>query len=348
LVLDDTAGAGRVELSSTSAQTHLQLGHLLNQEDNRRLHPRGHGVELSTQAGGALRAAQGLLISAHHKPASAMALDAQEPRAQLEQSRALLHSLAESAQQQGATLEPDVVGAGKPDDGRQLPVERGLFASDDSWAGTERLGGHEDRGLTDPSGVHPSGSAHATTGMDGGAGTVPAFRRPDLLLAAPAGMALHTPASFMATAGRTLTLVAAQDLQHTVQVHHSAAAQDGVVLYTYGKAGNAQKPNTEVGMSLHAASGTVNLQSQRGALRLTADRLIEVASTQAMVRVAAPQHVLLTAAGAALKIAGNDITLSAPGKVELKAALKELGPGATASAGVGLVGPQQAAPSESL
>ncbi|MBK1715985.1 hypothetical protein CKO43_24895 [Rubrivivax gelatinosus] len=51
-----------------------------------------------------------------------------------------------------------------------------------------------------------------------------------------------------------------------------------------------------------------------------------------MVKVAAPQHILLTAAGAAIRIEGGNITLSAPGKVEFRASQKELGGPRSASA----------------
>ena len=105
LVFDDSAGAGRIELSSTTAASRLQLGHLLHQSDNQRLQPRGHGLDLSTAAWGAVRAGSGLLISAHAKPGSqgaGRALDSREPSAQIEQSQQLLHTLAESAQQHKA------------------------------------------------------------------------------------------------------------------------------------------------------------------------------------------------------------------------------------------------------
>jgi type VI secretion system secreted protein VgrG len=42
------------------------------------------------------------------------------------------------------------------------------------------------------------------------------------------------------------------------------------------------------------------------------------------VLVTAPKHVMLTAAGAAIRIEGGNITLTAPGKVEFKASMKEL------------------------
>lgn len=320
LVFDDSPQAGRIELSSTSAATRLQLGHLLNQGDNQRLQPRGHGLDLATSAWGALRAGSGLLLSAHGKPASAgagRALDSREPQTQVAQSQQLLHSLAESAQQHRAMgAEPDVVGAKQADKARQLPNEQGLYASLDSL------------GTTDTRSAAQAGEG--ATG--GGAGTVTAWSRPDLVLAAPGGIGAFTPASALWAAGNTLTLVAGQDLQLAAQANHATAVKSGLVFYTYGKAGNPSKPNQETGISMHAASGNVNTQSQSGATKITADKAVEVSSTTAMVRIAAPQHVLLTAAGAAIDMQPGSITLKGPGTVEFKAAMKELTGGASAQA----------------
>ena len=106
-----------------------------------RLQHRGHGLDLSTQAWGAVRAGQGLLLSAHGRAgsqSSGSSLDSREPRAQLEQSRQLLHALAQSAQQHGAKAnsEPDMLGA-KPDDaGERLPNEQQLHASIEALGAT--------------------------------------------------------------------------------------------------------------------------------------------------------------------------------------------------------------------
>jgi type VI secretion system secreted protein VgrG len=126
----------------------LQLGHLLNQTDNQRLQLRGHGLDLSTHAWGALRAGSGMLVSAHAKTGSqsaARALDSREPQTQIEQSQALLHTLAESAQQHQAkgAQEPDVVGAKKLDTAKQLPNEQAMYASADSLAATDQRSAQE-------------------------------------------------------------------------------------------------------------------------------------------------------------------------------------------------------------
>jgi type VI secretion system secreted protein VgrG len=315
LVFDDSAGMPRIELSSTSASTRLQLGQLTQQTDNQRLNPRGHGADLSTQAWGAIRAGSGMLISAHARAGGSLTatqqIDAREPQAQLDQGRELIHTLAESAQQHKAKLsnEPDVIGAKKAQKSKQLSVEQGLWASDESLQGKDTRGASDD---------------YSQNTIGGGMGTSVAWTRPDLVIAAPAGIASHTPANAIYSAGHTTTMSAGQDIQHTVQANHATVAKDGLILYTHGKASNTSKPNQETGIALHAASGNVNMQSQQGATKITADKRVTVASTQDMVRITAPQHVLLTAAGAALELKGGNITLKGPGKVEFRASMKEL------------------------
>jgi len=325
LVLDDSPGAGRVELSSTSAATRLQLGHLLHQQDNQRLQPRGHGLDLASQGWGALRAGAGLLLSAHAHSASTgsgQQLDSRDPQQQLQAGQQMLHALAETAQAHHAKLatEPAVQGATASQTAQQLPVEQAHYALLDSLAATQSQGAAEEAPTAD-------GSA-----IGGGQGSISAWARPELLLAAPGGIGSFTPASHVATSGGSTGLVAGQDIAHLAQAHHASAAKDGLVLFTYGKAANPNKPNTETGIRLHAASGSVSSQSQTGATQVAADQNVDVASTTANLLVAAPQHVLLTAGGAAIRIEGGAITLSGPGNVSFKAGMKVLTGGGSARA----------------
>ena len=137
IVFDDSAEAGRIELSSTSAQTRLQLGHLIQQTDNQRLQPRGHGIDLSTQAWGALRAGSGLLLSTHRKPGSQNPghhIDSQEPTNQLEQSQQLLHTLAESSQKHNAKT----IKEAEP---KKLAVSAGMTGQGSSLRAVEVMAG---------------------------------------------------------------------------------------------------------------------------------------------------------------------------------------------------------------
>ncbi|HWP19968.1 MAG TPA: type VI secretion system tip protein TssI/VgrG [Burkholderiaceae bacterium] len=315
LVFDATPGGERIELSSTSAATRLQLGQLLHQQDNQRLQPRGHGLDLSTQACGALRAGAGLLLSAHARPPSSAAgqqMDSLEPRGVLEAARALARTLTDSAHAHQARLPAEANGEGLA----AVQAQQALIQSLAHRAGRCAEGQAPD----------------AVDSIGGGQGTHAAFARPDLVMAAPAGIACFTPATLWASAGGTAGLVAGQDLTFSVQRHHTSAAREGIVWFTYGKAGDPRKPNQETGMKLHAASGSVSVQAQSAASRWQAQGRIDITSTHEAVEAAAPGHVLLTAGGSALRIASSGITLTTPGPAVFKAAVKELTGAGRASA----------------
>ena len=321
LVFDDSAAGNRIELSTTTQATRLQLGALLQQQDNQRLAPRGHGIELATGAHGALRAGSGLLVSAHAQGASTqggLQLEANDATNVLQSAQGLIHTLADSAQAHDAKLagEPVVAGATAKDTAKQLPVEKGLYALADSLQGQDSAGQSDDGG--------DDGGDDETVAIDGGFGSVPAWDRPELVLAAPSGIGLFTPASAIISAGANIALSAGQDLHAIAQGNHATVAQGGVVLYTYGIASDLSKPNTEAGIALHAASGSVVTSSNTGATRFTASGVIDVSSTKTNVLVASPKQVLLAAAGAAIQIDAGNITINAPGSVEFKAGMKNL------------------------
>ncbi len=65
LLFDDTPGQLRVQLATTQHATQLNLGHNIHAADNHRGSYRGTGFELRTDAYGAIRATQGLLITSY-------------------------------------------------------------------------------------------------------------------------------------------------------------------------------------------------------------------------------------------------------------------------------------------
>ncbi|MFN3416094.1 MAG: type VI secretion system Vgr family protein [Caldimonas sp.] len=303
LVFDDSAAQGRIELSSTTAHSQLQLGHLLDQRDNQRLHPRGHGAELRTQAWGAVRAGAGLLLCAHARPSGSTQathqLDTREAQAQLGRGQQLQRSLAQSAREHQAHTEAQPQSD-------QLANHTAWQAAQASLAATDTVG------------------ASAEALIDGGHGSVSAWRRPELLACAPGGLVFTTPAHHLASAGASLSLVAGQDLQQLAQRHHSVMAAQGIVAYTYGRASNPRRPVQDTGIRLHAASGSVMSRSASAATRIAAQGRIDVASTHAGIRLQAPKHLLMTAAGSGLKIEGPNITLTTPGRAQFKATLRSL------------------------
>uniref|UniRef100_Q47E23 Rhs element Vgr protein n=1 Tax=Dechloromonas aromatica (strain RCB) TaxID=159087 RepID=Q47E23_DECAR len=305
LVFDDTPGESRIEVSTTEYQSILQLGHLKQQSDNARQADRGHGAELATQSASAIRAGNGLLISADARPnASSSHLDSREPIAQTQDAQSLTQSLAEVAAKQNAALKGDPQAD-------KLPASEALKHAIDVMSATATQGQTQ----------AGSDTIKATLG---GTGTVPAWSEPRIQYSAPAGIAQLTPQNHILAAGKHLSIATGQDTNLIAQGHHSLSVKDGIALFTVGKAKGKNKPNTETGIHLHAASGSVSLQSQSGKTTGAADKKVTIASTTGNLNASAKQHILAMAQGAYLKIEGGNISLHAPGKVELKASQKNL------------------------
>jgi type VI secretion system secreted protein VgrG len=293
-VFDDTPGAARVALQhhavAHEGTAELNLGHLRHQTDNQRLAQVGVGAELKTEHAAALRAGSGLLLTADRAGDGQAHLDSSPACQQITTAAQLQAELAGTAQRHNARLdkEPD------PD---QLPAIKAMRRS------AEVVQAEDDGGSERGSAV--------------------GYTESHLQVSAPAGIAATTPASAVFSAGASTSLAAGQDLNFAAQgsLYHGVKA--GISMFTYGKAGNANKPNQETGIRLHAASGKVSSQSQSGATRLTADKLVTVASVGASVNVAARAHVMLTAQGAYLKLEGGNIQVHGPGKIEFKAGMKE-------------------------
>lgn len=83
LVLDDATGQSRVQLMSSSANSVLHLGYLINQDGNQRGAYLGSGFDLRTDAYGAVRANRGLYMTTYPGSPNSQPLDTQETRAQL-------------------------------------------------------------------------------------------------------------------------------------------------------------------------------------------------------------------------------------------------------------------------
>jgi type VI secretion system secreted protein VgrG len=306
LVFDDSPGQSRVALQrhakAHSGTDELNLGHLRHQTDNQRLAPAGFGAELKTEHSSALRAAQGMLLSSNARTGAAgTQMDTREAQAQIEQSIQLQTDLAGTAQKHNAKLKDEQEKAEVAPD--QLPAIAQLAHSAEV--------------------IKKTGSGQADEHA-GGAGEATAYSEPQMQLSAVGGIAAMTPASAFFCAGNTSSITAGQDINLAAQGNSLHSVAHGISLFTYGKASNKDKPNQEIGIILHAGTGKVSSHSQSGETRITADKMVTVASVTKGVTVAASKHVLLTAQGAYLKLEGGNISIHGPGKMEFKASMKEL------------------------
>ena len=151
----------------------------------------------------------------------------------------------------------------------------------------------------------------------------PAFDQAHLQCSSPAGIAAVTPADAVFAVAGHVNLSSAQDFNNAAQGNLHHLVKEGIRLFTYGKSSNANKPNQETGIRLHAASGKVSSQSHSGKTELIADQQVKLASMNQDVTIASAAHVLMTAQGASIRIAGGNISLHAPGSVMFKGSAAE-------------------------
>ena len=335
LVLDDTPGQGRVLAHTTQSQTWLQIGHLLQQNDNQRLAQRGHGLELHTQAQGALRAGSGLHISTHARRNGTAGTQGQpsntrEAQAQLQSHAELVKALSENAQTHLAKLPNEAA----PD---KLPSQLAMQATLTSLKGVQSAG---DEAASPESGANSDSDMRT---IDGGHGSIPVTDRPDLVLSAAADISSATPAHSVISAGQHTTVSAGQDTNLLSQRHAAWAVKDGISLFTRGEAKDGQRAVQDVGMKLHAASGNVNVQAQSDAFTLTAEKAVDLQSTAASITISAPEKILLNGGGGYIKIEGGNIEIGTSGNASFLASMKELTGGGSASQSLSLSKPSKLA-----
>jgi len=281
LVQDDTPGQSRLTASTTQAEARLNLGHLKQQRDNERLSDLGHGAELATSEALALRAGEGLLISADKREGAVGGLlDSEEAIQQMEKAIEQANELSATVVRQEALL---------PGDSEKTRPLNELDAVRKVMEGTK--------------------------GEDGV--NVPAYTLPHIQVSAPKGIGQYTPKTAYTVAGTTLCQVA-PDVNWAAGANLAVCVAQGVVLFTKGLGGNGRAVE-EQGIRLHAAGGKLRMQSQKARMRLAAEKAVTLVSAQGAVDVNASKKVLATAAGAYMRIEGGGIQLHAPGKVELKA-----------------------------
>ena len=175
LVMDDSTGQNRVHLYSTSADSHLHLGYLIDHTGNTRGGYLGSGFDLKSNAYGAIRAEQGLYVSSH--PTSVkQPMDVRQASSQLVNAESVIEALSDaSATHQAESLKDGYDSLKAFTDATQKSV-----AGDASGAGR-------------------------TAG--GGTGSANGFAEPIMLMASPSGIALSTQQSTQIAADKHVNIV---------------------------------------------------------------------------------------------------------------------------------------------
>lgn len=306
LLFDDTDGQGRVQLRCTHAATSLDLGHLIHAADNYRGSFRGLGVELRTDAYGAVRAGKGLLVSSYgishgvstRDPAgeNAAAVGMLTQAAKLSEA---LHGAAVTHQTVGLAAH---LGAAKANasvlDDQAAPLAS-LTAS---------LAGRVDQD-----------GAKADESPASGNGKLPHLGDPMIAIAARDGFGANAGQSLQLSTGETALLMSGLDSQFVVG--GQMRSHTGQALGVLGGAIKAGERGQ--GLQLIAGKDAIDVQAQADELKVQARDEVNVISAHAHIDWAAAKRISLsTAGGANITIEGGGITVQCPGKISIHAGKK--------------------------
>ena len=301
-----------MQLASSHAATALNLGHLIHTADNYRGSLRGLGVELRTDAYGAVRAGAGLLVSSY--PIT-HAMDAREPAgdntagiALMKQALTLGKSFSEAAVKHQTVAFASHLGAREADsskmDEKAAPLQAMLTAVS---------------GMLSADSIDAAQADAVDKPVAPGADKLPHTSSPVIGVSARAGLGLVAGQDIALSTGETISLMSGADSQFVtagqLRMHSGQAI---------GMLGGAVAPGPDnIGMQLIAAQGAVDLQAQSDTLSVQARDQVDVVSANGHIDWAAAKSISLsTAGGANITIAGGNITVQCPGKITIHAGKK--------------------------
>jgi len=315
LVFDDTPGQLRVQLATTQHASQLNLGYLIHQASNHRGSYRGSGFELRTDAYGAIRATQGLLITSYGASPSDPAGDNAPGMALLKQAMTLADSFSQAAKTHQTTSLATSVGTVKASASNLSDKAAPMKALHQAASGMVSQA-EFDNALRDAG----NKSTQAANGK------LPHSTDPIVAITAKAGLALVAGQDIQFASGEAISWQAGQDIhiaggnQLRVNTGQSIGILAGAVQPGEGAKGK--------GLTMIAGQGPVQMQAQAGQAEVSAKGLINVQSANSHIDWAAAKKITLaTSGGAQIVIEGGGITVQCPGKITVKAATKSfIGP----------------------
>ncbi|WP_428827486.1 DUF2345 domain-containing protein [Azonexus sp. IMCC34842] len=286
-VLDDSPGQLRTRLATSENAGQLSLGHLIHQapESASRGAWRGSGFKLRSDAWLAVRAGEGILISATTRPnGQSTQLDVAETVAQLKAAEETAQALSDAASGQTAlplkanaeqtkfikTIDPKQDGKFTGSIGGQ-PAQKGQPGSRELGEPTER------------------------------------FAEPIILNEAPCDIGMSTPASTLLYAGGHLHATVQQDLH--IASAHTVATTVGAGASWFSHSG---------GIKSIAAAGSHTIQANTDQMEILADQSVTITSSNDEIHILAKEKIVLQAGQSSVTLEGSNITFACPGTFSVK------------------------------
>ena len=306
LALDDTEQQQRIQLATTQHSSQLNLGHLIHQADNYRGSFRGTGIELRTDAWGALRAGQGMVITT-------WAGIPEQPAGDMAPAIALLKqadSLAQTLNQAAATHQTVQLASSIGTQGKQQSK------IDDQAAPLKAL--HTiASGMVD---AKDQGTAQSDAQQKNtqNADKLPHLTDPAILQAGKAGIGSIAGQNLLYANGETLTLESGEDTN--LATGGKARLHTGQAIGLLAGAIQAGEGNT--GIKLIAAKDDIDLQAQSDEMKFLAKKDVKLVSATQYIDFAAAKKIHLAVAGGASITIDGGITVQCPGTITVHASKK--------------------------
>ncbi|KVQ46273.1 type VI secretion protein ImpA [Burkholderia territorii] len=247
MVLDDATGQNRARLFSSSANSLLHLGYLIEQNGNTRGAYLGSGFDLRTDAYGAMRAGQGLYVTTHPKQANSQPLDVSEAKQQLVNAQGLVESMSQVSEMHQA----ESLGTGHE------ALKQFTDATQNSVAGASAGGGR-------------------TAG--GGTGNANAFKEPVMLFASPAGIGVASQQSVHLASDRQTNIVSGQSTFITSGKSLIAGIRDRISLFAQNAGMKLFAAKGKVEVQAHADD--IEFTAQKTLKMVAATEAVDVAAKQ--------------------------------------------------------------------
>jgi type VI secretion system secreted protein VgrG len=246
MVLDDATGQNRMQLMSSSGNSMLHLGYLIDQSGNTRGSYLGSGFSLATASYGAVSAAQGMYVTTYPKAANSQQLDVREAQQQLINSESTIEGLSQASEQHQA---------------ESLSVGHDALKS-----------------FTDATQSSVQGSQSGGNTAGGGTGSANAFKEPVMLFASPSGIALSTQQSIHIASDQQTNLVSGQStfIASGKSLVASVAEKISLFVQNAGMKLFAAKGKIEV----RAYADNVELTAQKAVKLLSATDSVEAVAKQ--------------------------------------------------------------------
>ncbi len=318
LALDDTDQQQRIQLATTQHSSQLNLGHLIHQADNYRGSFRGTGIELRTDAWGALRAGQGMVITT-------WAGTPEQPAGDMAPAIALLKqadTLAQTLNQAAATHQTVQLASSLGTQGKNQ-------SKIDEQAAPLKALHTLSRGMVDPKdqGTAQSDAQQKNTGTTD---KLPHLTDPAILQSGKAGIGSIAGQSLQFANGEALTLASGEDTN--LAVAGKARIHTGQAIGLL--AGAIAPGDGNTGIKLIAAKDDIDLQAQSDEMKFLAKKDVKLVSATQYIDFAAAKKIHLAVAGGASITIDGGITVQCPGTITVHASKKSFAGPASQSYGL--------------